>query len=542
MEKQKFDESQRCIASLLKKNYISDEKQIYTYINTIIGYYDEEVGIFYDDQGKEYSVLDSDSVMFDPNPYVCGNMTTIDEAYELYTDGSSGDIQNILDAYHERESTYFYLAELDDEYCVNYLKLNFDQTMDDYSFDFEPDEELLDKADSNNKEDNRPVIKDKDLENNIKNGVYSKEDLIKIKNSLTTSKDILTNLIKLSENKMNDLSSKEETDIIDVDDLYKKVTKTLISQDEPARRLIVEIARLLMNDVKKEGILLTGPSGVGKTELIRLISENIGRPLLIVDSLQLTSPGYVGKNIEECLWELYEKCGKDKEKTENAIVYFDEIDKKGSERKDDVAGKGVLNVLLKFLDGTTYTATSSQDSLFSKSTINIDTSRMLVLAGGAFSDVYKEEKKNSIGFASEKITKKRYEPTVEDFVEKGMMSDEFMGRMNVIIRLNSLNRNDYKDILLKSDKSPVKIQKENFKKLKVDVHFTDKALDEMALQAEVNKIGVRGLFGIVSNSTYKAFDKALTSKEKINKIIITEETVKDSNNFECEKQKVKEKI
>ena len=75
-----------------------------------------------------------------------------------------------------------------------------------------------------------------------------------------------------------------------------------------------------------------------------------------IDSTQLTTPGWVGRDIEEYLWKLYEECGRDKEKVEQAIIYFDEIDKKGSQRRDDHSKKGVLDLLLKFMDGTSYEA------------------------------------------------------------------------------------------------------------------------------------------------------------------------------------------
>ena len=80
-----------------------------------------------------------------------------------------------------------------------------------------------------------------------------------------------------------------------------------------------------MNNHEKNGIMLTGSTGVGKTKLLSLISKYLNRPMIIIDSTQLTSPGYVGKDIEDYLWDLYESVGKDKDKAEKAIVFFDEI-------------------------------------------------------------------------------------------------------------------------------------------------------------------------------------------------------------------------
>ena len=145
---------------------------------------------------------------------------------------------------------------------------------------------------------------------------------------------------------------------INLEELYKNVTKTLIAQDEPTRRVITEIARKEQYpSSKKRALLITGPTGSGKTKMMELISKYLDRPFYKVDSTQLTIPGYVGKDLEEVLWDLYVKCGRDADRAEHAIIFFDEIDKKGSSRKDDVSGKGVLNVLLPFIEGSTLSLT-----------------------------------------------------------------------------------------------------------------------------------------------------------------------------------------
>ena len=136
---------------------------------------------------------------------------------------------------------------------------------------------------------------------------------------------------------------KKTSEEIDIKELFRNVTKTLIDQDEGARRMITEISRLIDSDERDYAIMLTGDTGVGKTLLMSLISLYIGRPFIKIDSTQLTGAGYVGNSIEESLWKLYEKCGRNKELAEQAIVYFDEIDKKGSQNKSSVNGKQVLD-------------------------------------------------------------------------------------------------------------------------------------------------------------------------------------------------------
>ena len=330
-----------------------------------------------------------------------------------------------------------------------------------------------------------------------------------------------------------------EPKYINIDELFNKVTKTLIAQDEPARRVITELARKELDDrKKKEGILLTGPTGVGKTELMRLIAKHLDRPFHKINSTKLTSPGYVGKDIEEELWELYVKCGKDLKKTERAIIFFDEVDKKGSRRKDDVSGKAVLNVLLPFIEGSTYDACSDMRTAHEK--VKIDTSNMTVILGGAYTDVYKNLiEKNGIGFNANitSLSKPKYrQATTKDFIDYGMMTDEFMGRVTVI-KLNDLDVDDIKRVMLESDESAMKIQEEIFKKLGVKLTFTDGFTTEIAKQAEKKKTGARGLNGIIDAATWQAFEEVYKHQGDYEEVVLDENTVEDSSNYQLVKKK-----
>ena len=313
------------------------------------------------------------------------------------------------------------------------------------------------------------------------------------------------------------------------------MTKTLVAQDEPAKEMIVEIARRDLTNHQKLGILLTGETGVGKTALMSLIAKYIERPFLIVDTTQLSSPGYEGLHIEEVLWRFYRDCGYDIDKVQHAIIYFDEIDKKGSERKDDVSGTRVLNLMLKFLDGTTYGATDSlRDNNYDP--VDISTNDMLVIAGGAFTDVYGAPPKNPLGFSETEKEGKPYVPKTKDFVEKAMMSREFMGRFPTVIRMNPLTQEGMMSILLESDESPIKISQEEFEKLGVEAVFTDGAIVAIANAAIESKIGARGLRGIVNKTTNKAMGKVMFEPGIYSKVTITEDTVKDPNNFDIIKK------
>ncbi len=326
---------------------------------------------------------------------------------------------------------------------------------------------------------------------------------------------------------------------IDIDDLFKKVTKTLIAQDEPARRVITEIARKEMDDRKKrQGILLTGATGVGKTELMRLIAKHLDKPFKKIDSTQITVPGYVGRDIEEELWDLYVKCGKDKARAEEAIIFFDEIDKKGSDKKSDVSGQGVLNVLLPFVEGAVYDA--CPDMRTKKQSVQIDTSNMTIIFGGAFSDVYKNLKENNgIGFGQEIHSKEKpkyRKATTQDFVDRGMMTDEFMGRVTVV-KLNDLDVEDIKRIMLESDESAMKIQKEIFEQLGVTLTFTDSFTQSVAEKAVEKKSGARGINSIIDECTWKAFDKVYSNPGEYQEVIVDEKTIEDAESFQLVKKR-----
>ena len=269
---------------------------------------------------------------------------------------------------------------------------------------------------------------------------------------------------------------------------------------------------------------------------MELISEYIDRPFLKVDTTQLTVPGYVGKDIEEVLWDLYIKCNRNLDKVENAIIYFDEIDKKGSSKKSDVSGQGVLNVLLPFIEGSTYDA--YPDSKKTEVKVKINTANMTVILGGAFTDVYKNLKvENEIGFGRKQSSEDMYrEAETKDFVEYGQMTNEFMGRV-VVVKLNDLSIEDLKRVLLESDQSAIKIQEEIFNKLGVKIKFTDDYINAVAKKAHDKKTGARGLAGIVDQSTWRAFDEVCSNVGTYKQVTFTEKVLEDNKQYKLTKNK-----
>lgn len=584
------------VATVMLRTYVTMESYLFTCLNAVVGDYDEKHKIFTDTKGNDYIHMTSDSSLDSDVAYSVFNIKTIDEMKKLIR--SDKDLDGLLGEYEDYCKRLIYYVGYDDGYNPFVHVLNTEDVRNSLVYK----EKEAFKGEADIKKALRDLIKDsiddkyskKELANIVK-------ELESVKDEAETSKGTLETKIAAIENnrsfveqlnselgnpnnvvmptvtyppakkpdqtikvtpeakakieKKQEPKQKEEKkevqaepkkeERINIEETFNKVTKTLIAQDEPTKRVITELARKEMCPRKRsEAILLYGPTGVGKTKMVKLIAANMNKPLIIVDSTQLTIPGYVGKNIEEVLWDLYIKCGKDLKKAENAIIYFDEIDKKGSEKKDDVSGQGVLNVLLPFIEGTTYDA--ALDSRASTTVVKMNTTNMTVIVGGAFSDVLKHLVLTSqIGFDTEKYstTSPVYrEAETKDFVEYGMMTNEFMGRVTPI-RLNDLGREEVKRVMLESDESALKTQVELFKELGVNLTYTSGYVDKVVDDAFKLKTGARSLNGIIDRTTWRAFGEAHSHPGKYKSIQLTEETVEDPTKYivEEEKPKVKSK-
>ncbi|MBQ8132697.1 MAG: AAA family ATPase [Bacilli bacterium] len=559
-----MDEYDRRIVSLLNRHYITDGVYVYNFMCSLVGTHNEELESFIDDQGKEYLYVNSVDESYGESPYVVAGAMTLEELSNRYqsdveVSGASTEeeiLASLAAAYDAEHEDYMYIGTFDEEGNKKVFRINVDDLIKLFNGALEG---TLKSEDEKSFEDEA-----NDLTIAINNHFYTKEELKTLKKNLSTNKKAMNEIIKLiglklkdenykvskeresyKETKPNQLEKEKENptekkkeiqdldELIDIDGITEKIEETVVAQDEHVRRIVVEVARMILNRKKKSGILVTGSTGIGKTLIMKKLAEYLDRPFLEIDSTQITIPGYTGKNIEQCLYELLKDCNFDKEKAERALVYFDEIDKKGSESKSDVSGKGVLNVLLKFLDGTTYGASESSQSF---SSIPINTSKMIVIASGAFNDVYKV-KRGTLGFGTKNDSNEKYEPTVTDFVEKAMMTDEFMGRMPIIVHLDDLSVENLVEIMKKSDASPTRYEEENFDKVGCKLLFSEEAYQRLASVAKEKKIGARGLNGLVSNITCKPFDYAYRNRGKLESITITDETVEDSSKFKVKELK-----
>lgn len=545
--------SEKVVVTLMKKRKITNECSVFTVSSTRIGYYDPRVNLFYDNKTKGcYPNIRNVASYKKDNTLAFDNLVRYDDLEQAVVDG--GTFNDALKRYTDECKRHFYVVISRDGVNSSVITLNVDD-FEDATGKIKDISALI--SGISRDEDNRGLLNmDVDeallsLRDMITDGGRSKEDLELLKNELLYYRSIVKELLNLVAFEMNGVRDNELDDSdtvsveksgagsqkvilsdINIDELVGLVTKTVVHQDDAVRRLVLEIERNLESDGEKDGILITGSTGVGKTMTINLIAKYLDRPVKIIDSTQLTVPGYVGKSVEDYLYELLCDCNGDVERAEQAIIFFDEIDKKGSEKKSDISGQGVLNVLLKFLDGTEYNVTSNRQ--ISGQVQKISTKNMLVLAGGSFADVYKNSGPKQIGFLDGE--KKEYVPSATDFVEKGMMTKDFIGRFPIIIHYNDLDAKALVDVLVNSEASPLKRERDVFSKAGVKLTVTEDYMEAVARAAINMETGARGLKGIVKNTTWPSYDKVKSESGVYREVVLDEKTVSDNKVYVLRKK------
>ena len=545
--------SEKVVVTLMKKRKITNECSVFTVSSTRIGYYDPRVNLFYDNKTKGcYPNIRNVASYKKDNTLAFDNLVRYDDLEQAVVDG--GTFNDALKRYTDDCKRHFYVVISRDGVNSSVITLNVDD-FEDATGKIKDISALISGISSDG--DNRGLLNmDVDeallsLRDMITDGGRSKEDLELLKNELLYYRSIVKELLNLvafemngvrdnelddsdtvSVEKVDDDSQKVILSDINIDELVGLVTKTVVHQDDAVRRLVLEIERNLESDGEKDGILITGSTGVGKTMTIKLIAKYLDRPVKIIDSTQLTVPGYVGKSVEDYLYELLCDCNGDVERAEQAIIFFDEIDKKGSEKKSDISGQGVLNVLLKFLDGTEYNVTSNRQ--ISGQVQKISTKNMLVLAGGSLADVYKNSGPKQIGFLDGE--KKEYVPSATDFVEKGMMTKDFIGRFPIIIHYNDLDAKALVDVLVNSEASPLKRERDVFSKAGVKLTVTEDYMEAVARAAINMETGARGLKGIVKNTTWPSYDKVKSESGVYREVVLDEKTVSDNKVYVLRKK------
>lgn len=338
--------------------------------------------------------------------------------------------------------------------------------------------------------------------------------------------------VKRKKKKKQDVEKEKEGAIIDINNIpppheIKSYLDEYVVGQEHAKKImsvavynhykrVASLENELYDDgitIEKSNVLMLGPTGSGKTYMVRTLARLLNVPLAITDATSLTEAGYIGDDIESVVSKLLINADNDADRAETGIIFVDEIDKLAKKRNmnsRDVSGEAVQQGMLKLLEGSEVevpVGASSKSAMVPMTMI--DTSNILFICGGAFpelNDIIKERlnKSSSMGFVSDlkdKYDKDRNvltKTTVEDLRKFGMIP-EFIGRLPVICPLEALDSEMMVSILRDPKNAITKQYQKLFRMDDVELEFEDDALIAIAEKAKDRELGARSLRSIIED-------------------------------------------
>ena len=359
--------------------------------------------------------------------------------------------------------------------------------------------------------------------------------------------DGIPNRQRLKKKKKSDVPPIDLKDVPSPHEIKAKLDEYVVGQEKAKKIISVAVynhyKRVATNtmdeiEIEKSNILMLGPTGCGKTYLVKTLARLLDVPLAIADATSLTEAGYIGDDIESVISKLLAAAENDVEKAERGIVFIDEIDKiakKKSTSARDVSGESVQQGLLKLLEGADVevpVGANSKNAMVPLTTVN--TRNILFICGGAFPDleeIIKERlrKKASIGFQAElkdQFDKEKNilsQVTIEDIKKFGMIP-EFVGRLPIVCTLEGLDEDKMVQIL-KEPKNAILKQYQKLLELdEVKLEFNEEALHAIAKKALEKDTGARALRAIIEEFMLDIMYE-IPKDDNIGKVTITKEYI-----------------
>lgn len=330
-----------------------------------------------------------------------------------------------------------------------------------------------------------------------------------------------------------------------INELYKYLTSNIICQDNQVKSILSSIynnlllAELDMSDNDKsklkQNILISGPTGTGKTEIMRQIAKILEIPMVIEDSTRYTEAGYVGASIDDVFLNLLAEARDDLFRAEHGIIVFDEFDKlaNNGDTSNDVGKMSVQQSLLTMMEGSKVPIEVGGNS--NKRKITFDTSLLTVVGLGAFAGIEKIKKcrlnlDKPMGFktSSPTINTDNEPYVIKDYVDYGILN-EILGRMGLIVQMNSFNVDALKKILLTSQSSILLLKKQFYNKLGVNLIYDDEFIDALCTKAYDLGCGARSLNTILNQIFSDLQFDIYTNQYK--EVILSKDTVENYKQY-----------